>query len=107
MPTKTMLKKSEPQVRSGAVLACGHPGQPNNLKGGACGTCWMVTDLERMAKETSTPKLRRILRSLANQFRSGNVLYDTNGKSFLEWEKTMRPQANDGAMPRAVNNQKI
>jgi len=47
-----------------------------------------------MAKETGTPKLRRILRSLANQFRSGNVLYDTNGKSFLEWEKTLRPQAN-------------
>jgi len=82
-------------VASGDLLACGHPGLPNNLKGGACGTCWMVTDLERMAKEVSTPKLRRILRSLANQFRSGNVLYDTNGKSFLEWEKTMRPQAND------------
>lgn len=91
-------------VASSAGLACGHPGLPNNLKGGKCGTCWMVADLERMAKESSAPKLRRILRALANQFRSGSMIYDTNGKSLLEWEKTLRPQANDQAHPTAAES---
>ena len=81
------MPKAQSSFAAPTLLACGHPGHPNNLKVGACGTCWMVADLERMAKESSTPKLRRILRALANQFRSGNVIYDTNGKSFLEWEK--------------------
>ena len=85
--------RAKSSLAPATLSACGHPGLPNNLKHGNCGTCTMAAELEGMSRESSTPKLRRILRALANQFRSGNMIYDTNGKSFLEWEKTMRTQA--------------
>lgn len=96
-PRSKRKQKGVIRVASSAGLG-GHPGLPNNLKGGKCGTCWMVADLERTAKESSTPKLRRTLRALANQFRSGNVIFDTNGKTLLEWGKTLRPQANESKL---------
>lgn len=85
---------SEPQVRSSAVLECGHPGAPNNLIRGSCGTCKIAADWEKAAK-TADPDAKSLMLKLADLFRKGKVIYDTNGKNLLEWQKTLSPQSND------------
>ena len=84
---------SDPAVGFGAVLDCGHPGAPSNLIRGKCGTCKMISDWEEMAK-TPNRKVRFLCLKMANLFRSGDLIYDTLGKSFIEWEKSLSPQSN-------------
>lgn len=67
------------------TLRCGHPGAPQNLKDGKCGTCSFIAELEGM--DALMPKLRRKLRQIARQARRGKLVYDTNGKTLLEWER--------------------
>lgn len=72
-------------------LACGHPGKPENLIKGKCGTCAMIKDWQKVLKDTGEhPAMKKAVRSLIASFRSGDMVYDRNGKTILEWEKELQ-----------------
>ena len=81
-----------------AVLDCGHPGAPENLIRGKCGTCKTVADWERMAK-TSDQKIKALCLKMAEFFRKGNIVYDRTGKNLIELEKMLRQQSNAKLTP--------
>lgn len=91
------LKTPEPTesvVRSMPLLECGHPGLPNNLKDGKCGTCQCAAEWDELAKETKDVDLKALTLKIANCFRSGSMVYDTNGKTLMEIEEASRPHSN-------------
>ncbi|MGC3961308.1 MAG: hypothetical protein QM813_26295 [Verrucomicrobiota bacterium] len=89
------LMKTKRKTRSAARwLECGHPGLPNNLKDGKCGTCQVASEFDELAKLNSNSAMKRICRRLAKYFRSGEVVYDANGKTLEQWSEALRPHSN-------------
>lgn len=76
--------------QGGSLLPCGHPNKPRHLIGGKCGTCDMALSLLEETK-SMPPKGRKAARHLAKLMLDGFLLYDTRGKSLLEWEAKLRP----------------
>jgi hypothetical protein len=66
---------------------CNHPKESFNLINGECGTCRMAKEFENTAKEFPDDSVSKILLGLAGLFKSGKIIYDTRGKSLLEWDK--------------------
>lgn len=58
----------------------------------------MAADWEQMAV-TPDRKVRALCLQMAKRFRSGDVIYDTNGKTLIEWEKALSPHSNEKAEP--------
>lgn len=85
------------RVGSSAVLACGHPGLPENMIEGKCGTCQLAAEFENLSKHDNR-KFAECCIKIAKMFRSGDILYDRRaGKSLIEWEiflKPVNPKAN-------------
>lgn len=77
------------------LLECGHRNLPNNLKDGKCGTCWLIKEIDAIAD--TFPGLRDKTDKLIEAFRGGDVWYDTNGKTLVEWERMLRPHSNGEA----------
>lgn len=98
MRRRTSKARTTPKPTSGVpiseLLECGHPGAPNNLVDGKCGTCNVMKQMETLA-EAAHPKIKPLLLQLAAMFRKGDIVYDTDGKSLLEWEEANTPQSND------------
>jgi len=89
-------KTANSRSPASGLLACGHPAGQNNLINGKCGTCLTASELEEMA-DRNNDAIAKPCRALAKIFREGEIVYDRNGKSLLEWEKyfNKRKQAND------------
>jgi len=102
MKTSKRTRRSRTTQERGSGLAaatfleCGHPGLPNNLKDGKCGTCQCADEWDELAKETRNPKLKKITLKISKMFREGKMIYDRDGQTILEWEKTWRPHSNSG-----------
>jgi hypothetical protein len=77
-----------------ALLECGHPGLPNNLIDGKCGTCQMASEWDELAKQTPDLDLKSLTMKIANCFRNGSMVYDKNGKTLMEIEEASRPHSN-------------
>lgn len=103
--TRSAATTSGAQSSCSAVLECGHPGRPSNLIGGQCGTCKLAADWERLSKESDTPNLKKLAAEIAAHFRSGNMIYDTKGKTLLEIEAACRPHSNDQAQRSALEGE--
>lgn len=88
--------QSEPQVHSSARLECGHPGLPNNLRDGKCGTCQCANEFDELSKAETDPDLKVITAKIAEMFRNGNAVYDANGTTLWELSEASRPHSNDG-----------
>jgi hypothetical protein len=64
------------------MKTCNHPKEPNNLIDGKCGTCAMVKQWRGIKDKLLRPHALGI----AKAFESGELIYDTKGKSLLDWE---------------------
>lgn len=86
------------ELASVSLLACGHPGAPENLIEGKCGTCQLADEFENLSKHEDK-KLAEACGKIAEMFRSGKAVYDRKaGKNLLEWEaffKPVNPKANE------------
>lgn len=65
-------------------LECGHPGGPSNLVDGKCGTCACANKWDEVADLTESPVVKSAAKSIANSFRKGSMIFDTNGKTIIE-----------------------
>lgn len=69
------------------TLDCGHPAGSNNLHFGECGTCFLAREFEAIAR--TDPSIKASALGIAKFIRSGAIVYDTRGKSLLDWEKML------------------
>lgn len=95
-------REAKPPFDEARLLECGHPGLPNNLIDGKCGTCLRANEWEELAKETKDKALKEATLKIANCFRSGMIVYDKNGKSLLEIEAASRPHSNAQGEPHGT-----
>jgi hypothetical protein len=71
------------------TLSCGHPDSPNHLIDGKCGTCKKALEFEELASMDDGP-WSKSLRAIAEMFRAGDILFDANGKTLMEWDKEFK-----------------
>jgi len=66
-------------------LKCGHPGEPENLVNGKCGTCLLADDWQRAAGSwKDDAKMRKLCLKMAALCRVGVIIYDTRGATLNE-----------------------
>jgi hypothetical protein len=56
----------------------------------------VASEFDELAKLDSNDAMKSICRKLAKYFRSGSVVYDTNGKTMAQWSEALRPHSNAG-----------
>lgn len=82
MNTGHALTTLQDETKEGMLtLPCGHPGEPNNLIDGKCGTCFKADEWKRRADTFVTSAAKEVALTVANNFRCGKLTYDSSGPS--------------------------